>query len=139
MTPVQAGTWTAVGTLALAAMTLLALATTIVITVRDRKRAAADLAIERVLADGRIRDERDHAQDVRRRERRADSARAHPADRGSAAIPRHRAGNVDQVLPGCPVWAHHAARWRRRVPGGDQIPPAWSAGRRSVPRGRQRS
>ncbi len=75
MTPAQAGTWTAVGTLTLAVMTLAAVITTIVITVQDRKRAAADLADERQLADGRLREERDHAEDVRRRERQADSAR----------------------------------------------------------------
>ncbi len=45
--------------------TLATVITTIVITVQDRKRAAADLATERQLADGRLREERDHAEDVR--------------------------------------------------------------------------
>lgn len=63
---------TAVGTIALALVTLAAIVTTIVITGQDRTRAAAQLKAERTAADERLdrqlehsaaqlRDERDHA------------------------------------------------------------------------------
>src|SRR5258706_15707310 len=91
MTPAQAGTWTAVGTLTLAVMTLAAVITTIVITVQDRKRAAADLADERQLADGRVREERDHAEDVRRRGGPGRQGPPdQPADRRTPDRPRSR-------------------------------------------------
>lgn len=44
---VSSGAWTAVGTIALAVVTLAAIITTIVITVQDHRRAAARLASER--------------------------------------------------------------------------------------------
>src|SRR5258706_15740195 len=121
MTPAQAGTWTAVGTLTLAVMTLAAVITTIVITVQDRKRAAADLADERQLADGRLREERDHAEDVRRRERQADSARAliHRIAVRQPYLDTPR--NVHSVHHS---WCRHATPRRRTGQGGDQLSPA---------------
>lgn len=78
--------WTAIGTLILAAGTLvLALVTfwtllyTIRATNRDRKQAAKDredaetrLESERKAGDQRLKDERDHAAEVRRRDRQID-------------------------------------------------------------------
>jgi len=76
MTPTQAATWTAVGTLALAAVTFVALFVTIVVTREDRKRADRNLTCERRLAEVRLKQERDHAERIRRRERQADNVRA---------------------------------------------------------------
>ena len=72
---VNSGAWTAVGTIALAVVTVAAVVINIIITVQDRRRAAASLTAERELADARLREERDHAEQVRRRERQADNAR----------------------------------------------------------------
>jgi hypothetical protein len=55
---------TAVGTLALAAVTLVALAVTIRITRQDRARADKQLKDERDAADARLRDERTRALDA---------------------------------------------------------------------------
>lgn len=55
---------TAVGTMALALVTLAAVVTTIVITKQDRERAGQQLLDERAAADRRYREERDHAQEA---------------------------------------------------------------------------
>jgi len=75
--------WTAIGTVALAAATFVALAYTIYTTRADRRQAAADrrdaaqrLRDEREAGERRLRAERDHAEALRRRERQADSAQA---------------------------------------------------------------
>lgn len=73
--------WTAIGTVALAAATFVALAYTIFTTRRDRRQAASDrldaaqrLSDERDAGDRRLRQERDYAESLRRRERQADNA-----------------------------------------------------------------
>ena len=71
----SSGAWTAVGTIFLAVVTLATVVTTLVITMQDRRRSVTALTEERVLADARLREERDHAEEVRRRERQADNAR----------------------------------------------------------------
>lgn len=78
-----ADVWTAIGTVALAAATFVALAYTIHTTRTDRRQAAADrldaaqrLRDEREAGERRLREERDHAEAQRRRERQADSAQA---------------------------------------------------------------
>jgi hypothetical protein len=70
--------WTAVGTIALAAVTFAALAYTIVMTTRERRQSAADrteaairLKEERDAGDRRLREERDYAEAVRRQDRQA--------------------------------------------------------------------
>ena len=89
---------TAVGTLALAAVTLLTLAYAILTTSRDRKQAAVDrisadkrLEAERNAGEQRLKDERDHAAEVRRRDRQIDriavlAAHAVVAERAPAAV-----------------------------------------------------
>ncbi len=74
-----AAAWTAVGTIALAAVTVAALAYTIVMTTRERRQSAADraeaavrLKEEREAGDRRLREERDYAEAVRRQERQAE-------------------------------------------------------------------
>jgi hypothetical protein len=55
---VSSGAWTALGTILLAAVTLAAVLTTIVITAQDRRGAAARLASERAHSDKQMADER---------------------------------------------------------------------------------
>jgi len=68
-TPQWPADWTAVGTVALAAVTVAAIITTIVITVQDRKRADKQLAGERAAADKRLADEIRAADERLRQER----------------------------------------------------------------------
>ena len=72
----SADTWTAIGTVSLAALTFAALADTIVMTARERRLAATDradaavrLTEEREAGNQRLREERDYAEAVRLRER----------------------------------------------------------------------
>lgn len=73
--------WTAIGTMALAALTFATLVYTVIATTferrqatRDRLAAEARLKDERAASEQRIRDERAHADEVRRRERQIASA-----------------------------------------------------------------
>ena len=74
-TPLWPAEWTAIGTLALAAVTVAAITSTIIITKQDRKRADEQRREEREHSAAMLREERDHAEEVRRRERQADNAR----------------------------------------------------------------
>ena len=64
------GDWTAIGTIALAVATLIAVLTTIVITAQDRRGAAARLASERAHSDKQLADERAFSQAQLEEERR---------------------------------------------------------------------
>jgi hypothetical protein len=92
-----AGAWTAVGTIALAAVTFAALAYTIVMTMRERRQSAADraeaairLTQEREAGDRRLREERDHAEG---RRRDITSARRHVTSKNR----RHKALKVTET------------------------------------------
>jgi hypothetical protein len=68
---VNAGDWTAIGTIALAVMTLAAVITTIIITTQDRASARTSLDQERAAADARLTRQLEHSDAQLQAERQA--------------------------------------------------------------------